>query len=252
MKLLDKEREKLIRQWRAEFIAQAEMMRKQEQERSLPNRFKRWFQSKALEVSTAFSSFLSDAENFISNLPLTIGAIALALTTLGVVWFKFTEEMINSCRPVHYHSSQCTFAEFPGCFYCDTSSKAYQLALRFHTACSVSAAIISLLFVAKIFIAKHVVIDEMNSPTTASPAGLICTTLVCVFAGKGLVGQIIVTVAASLHFCIAVWFIHMAMAYNILPDPSWFPNTVGIGMSALKLWIYYPIPGQLLMAVSEK
>jgi len=203
-----------------------------------------------VKTSTAIGSFVSDVENFISNLPLTIGAIALALATLGVVWYKFTEEMLDTCIRVHYHSEQCKYAEFPGCFSCDQSSPIYQVILQFHNACSIFAAIIAFLFVAKVFIAKMVVIDEMNSPTTASPAGLLCMTLVSVFAGKGLYGQVIVTVAAALHFCITVWFIHMAAAYNILPDPSWYPNTVGIGISALKLWVYYPMPGHFLMSIS--
>jgi hypothetical protein len=42
----------------------------------------------------------------------------------------------------------------------------------------------------------------------------------------------------------------MALAYHIMPEPSWFPNTVGIGLSAVKIWLYYPMTGQLLMAIS--
>jgi hypothetical protein len=92
-----------------------------------------------------------------------------------------------------------------------------------------------MLLVAKILLATRVVMDEMSSPTTSSPAGLLCMTAVCVFAGRGMVGQIIVTAAAFIHLCLAIWFIYMALAYNIMPEPSWFPNTIGIGLSAVKV-----------------
>ena len=189
--------------------------------------------------------------NFVSNLPLTIGAVGLSIVTLGIVWFKFAEQIVSTCQPVHYHSSACTFSEFPGCMSCDTSSQLYQVALKFHLACSFIAGLISLLVITKILIARQLFIDEMNSPTTASPAGLLCTTLVCVFAGKGQVGQVMVTLASTIHFGIAVWFIYMVGAYNLLPDPSWYPNTVGIGITASKMWLYHPIPGHLLMMVSK-
>jgi hypothetical protein len=76
-------------------------------------------------------------------------------------------------------------------------------------------------------------------------------TTVCVFAGRGLVGQFLVSVAAGMHLCLAIWFIYCALAYHIMPEPSWFPNTVGIGLSAVKAWLYYPMSGHLLMAVSS-
>lgn len=107
-------------------------------------------------------------------------------------------------------------------------------------------------FVAKLLIAPRVVFDEMSSPTTASPAGLLCMTTVCVFAGRGLIGQIVVTAAASVHLSIVIWYIYMALAYHIMPEPSWFPNTVGVGLSAVKTWLYYPMPGHLLMAVRKR
>jgi hypothetical protein len=53
--------------------------------------------------------FATLVEAFIGNLPLTIGAVAMAVVTLGVVWFKFAEECLDTCEPVHFHSSQCTF-----------------------------------------------------------------------------------------------------------------------------------------------
>lgn len=214
------------------------------------NRFGRWVNSKFVSFMGSCKSWRIKFESFVSNLPLTIGAVGLAIVTLGVVWFKFAEEMINSCKPVHFHSQQCQFPEFPGCFYCDTSVRMYKVALNFHQACSLFAGIIAFLFVLKIFLARKVVIDEMYSPTTSSPAGLICMTIVCVAAGRGLIGQFFVTLAAAMHFCVAVWFIFMAGHYGILPDPSWYPNTVGIGISAVKTWLYYPEVGHFLMLVS--
>ena len=124
------------------------------------------------------------------------------------------------------------------------------MAISFHWACKVSAGILAMLFVAKAIVATRVVLDEMSQPTTASPAGLLCMTTVCVFAGRGLVGQIMVTSAAFVHLCIVIWFIYMVLAYHIMPDPSWFPNTIGIGLTAVKAWLYYPMAGHLLMAVS--
>jgi hypothetical protein len=35
-----------------------------------------------------------------------------------------------------------------------------------------------------------------------------------------------------------------------MPEPSWFPNTVSIGLSAVKVWLYYPMAGHFLMAIS--
>ncbi len=175
----------------------------------------------------------------------------MAIALLGVVWFKFVEENLDSCQPVHFHSSQCTFPEFPGCFYCDKSSKVYIAALRFHYTCSIIAGVLALSIVAKVLLATRVVLDEMSSPTTSSPAGLLCMTTVCVFAGKGLVGQLLVSAATCVHLCIVIWFMYMALAYHIMPEPSWFPNTVGIGLSAVKTWLYYPMTGQVLMAVRK-
>ena len=68
-----------------------------------------------------------------------------------------------------------------------------------------------MLVVAKILLASRVVMDEMSSPTTSSPAGLLCMTAVCVFAGRGLIGQIIVSAAAGVHLALAIWFIYMAL-----------------------------------------
>lgn len=237
-RMLEKERTKLIAQWKAEAREEAEMNRRDVET-------SHWWRN----VSKRLNRFAIGVETFIANLPLTIGAIAMAVVTLGVVWFKFAESNLPHCEPVHFHSSQCTFPEFPGCFYCDTKSDMYRLALGFHFACKIFAGFLSMLFVLKVLFYTRTVLDEMSSPTTASPAGLLCMTTVCVFAGRGAIGQFMVTSAACVHFCLVVWFVYMALAYRIMPDPSWFPNTVGVGLSAVKTWLYYPMPGHLLMAV---
>jgi hypothetical protein len=245
-KILEKEREKLISQWKVE--AQAEEAANREKLEY--NRWDRRLGRHIDKEAGTFLKFLTWAEAFIANLPLTIGAIALANATLGVVWFKFAEENLESCQPVHFHSSQCNFPEFPGCFYCDKTQPLYQLAVNFHFACSMFGGCLALGFILKLILARRVVFDELSSPTTASPAGLICMTVDVVSAGRGFAGQVLVSVAGSVHLCLVIWFIYMALAYQIMPDPSWFPNTVSIGLSAVKVWLYYPMCGHFLMAVS--
>ena len=246
---LERERTLLINQWKAEALAEYEAMRRAEEEARWYNRLHRWGKKNAKAVMGYSKSFLAKAEAVVSNMPLTIGAVALAVVTLGVVWFKFAEENIDSCVSVHFHSEQCTFPEFPGCFYCDKSNRWYQIAEKFHFTCSAVGGALAAVFFAKVVLARKVVIDELSSPTTASPAGLICMTIVCVFAGRGAVGEILVLSAASVHLCLAAWFIYMALAYRILPDPSWYPNTVGIGLSAVKTWLYFPMGGNILMVI---
>lgn len=250
MRILEKERSRLIAQWKAEALAEAEASRREYEANRLDRKLGECFEGTCAPLLGSWMKVWIKIETFISNLPLTLGAIALAIVTLGVVWFKFAEENMDSCQPVHFHSSQCTFPEFPGCFYCDKTATMYKVAVHFHFGCSILAGILAVVFFAKVFLATRVVLDEMSSPTTSSPAGLICMTIVCVFAGHGLVGQVIVSIAAALHLCLAIWFIYMALAFHIMPEPSWFPNTVGIGLSAVKTWLYYPMPGHMLMAVS--
>lgn len=126
----------------------------------------------------------------------------------------------------------------------------YRVALGFHWTCNAFAGLLAFGFVAKLLLARRVVLDELSSPTTASPAGLICMTLNVVFAGRGTFGMLMVSLSSATHLCIAIWFIYMALAYQIMPEPSWFPNTTGIGISAVKIWLYYPMVGHFLMAIS--
>ncbi|CAB9509282.1 expressed unknown protein [Seminavis robusta] len=248
--MLEDERNRLIAQWKAEARAEAIASRRQQEADQWYRRIGRYLDSEFGDILRKAFKVLSFVEAFICNLPLTVGGIAMAIVTLGVVWFKWVEENLDSCEPVQFHSSQCTFPEFPGCFYCDTTAPMYQLAVNFHFACSAFAGVLALSFVLKLCLAPQVFLDELSSPTTASPAGLICMTTVCVFAGRGIIGQIIVSLAACVHLCLVIWFIYMALAYHIMPDPSWFPNTVGIGMTAVKTWLYYPMSGHFLMALA--
>jgi hypothetical protein len=57
--------------------------------------------------------YLSYAEVFISNMPLTIGAVGLSWVTQGSVWFKCMEEFVDACIPTHYFAPQCMYYEFP-------------------------------------------------------------------------------------------------------------------------------------------
>jgi hypothetical protein len=206
-------------------------------------------------ISSCFDpiwKFLSYAEVFISNMPLTIGAVGLSWVTQGVIWFKFMEENNDSCTTVHFYSAQCTYPEFPGCFECDTSSAIYRLAVTFHYFCHIVAFSCCLLFLAKCILAWRVVADELSNPTTSTPIGVVCITMICVAAGRGVIGEIVVEITSAFHFFLSLWFLYIAIfKFRLWPDPGWFPNTVGIAYAAIKTWLYFPIPGLVLMAVSK-
>jgi hypothetical protein len=203
--MLEKDRAKVYEQWRAEYMAESLRVKRKEEE----NRWYRRLFISFKQLGKQISRLIMAIEMFIANLPVAIGAVAMAVATLGVVWFKFTEENLDSCERVRFHSSQCTFPEFPGCFYCDTSIPMYKVALNFHYGCNITAGFLASLFIAKVILATRVVVDEMASPITASPAGLICMTTVCVFAGHGLIGQVMVSLAASVHLGLVIWYIYM-------------------------------------------
>jgi hypothetical protein len=141
-------------------------------------------------------------------------------------------------------------------------------------------------FFAKAISCWRVFIDEMSSPTTASPAGLIFMTMALSFVGMGDgVGMVLVFLASFLHLVLVVWFIYMSLAYqstrlcpiqgmeifcslftangclincscnhsSYLPNImtfSWFANTIGIGLCAVKIWFYYPLAGHFLIAIT--
>ena len=246
MEELEKEREALIAKWKAEL----EEERRQLEGPPIWEKLYKIFLEPCLE---SIASLLATAEVFVANLPLTIGAVGLSWVTMGTVWFKFMEENSNFCRPVHYYSPQCTFPEFPGCFECDGSHAWYQVALKWHFFCSSVAGICCLLFLLKSVIAWRVVADELGNPTTSTPMGVVCIAIVCVFAGRGTVGEAIVLATSCFHFVLAFWFLYMAIfKFGLWPDPGWFPNTVGISYAAVKTWLYFPNEGLILLSVSSK
>lgn len=196
-------------------------------------------------------SFLSSAEVFLSNMPLTIGAVGLGWVTQGVIWFKFMEENIDDCIPVHFNSNACTYPEFPGCFQCNTDNPIYRAVVLFHYFCHMVAGFCCLLFLLKALLARRMVVDELSNPATSTPCGVVGITMVCVAAGRGIVGEIVVLVTSFLQMILAFWFLYTAIfEYRLLPDPGWFPNTVGISYAAIKTWLYYPVAGKILMVMA--
>lgn len=237
MEELERERETLLLQWKSEW----------EEERGRELHYKAFFEP-CLE---SLASLLATIEVFLANLPLTIGAVGLSWVTMGTVWFKFMEENVDFCVPVHFYSSECTFPEFPGCFECDTTQPLYQLALDFHFACTFFAGFCCVLFVLKVIVAWKVVVDDLCNPTTSTPFGVICITIVCVFAGRGVIGGGIVVVTSIFHLMFAFWFLYMSVyKFGLYPDPGWFPSTVGLTYAAVKTWLYYPFAGLFLLTVS--
>lgn len=183
---LEREREKLVAQWRDEWEKQEEYLRRQDPNRKL-------LRSLANKIGQALDMFMycfSTAEVFVSNMPLTIAALALSWVSMGCCWFKFMEENVESCKHVHFYSSQCTFPEFPGCFQCDEENHWYIVALNWHYFCSSVSFTFCAIIMLKVIIAWDVVVDELSNPTTSTPCGVFCIAMVCVFAGRGAVGEV--------------------------------------------------------------
>jgi tellurite resistance protein TehA-like permease len=247
MSKLERERELLLTQWKAEWEAERQYLHQEAQNNpSFLSSFRKLFLEPCLESIIAL---LSIAEVFVANLPLTIGAVGLSWVTMGTVWFKFMEEIGGFCTPVHYYSPTCAFPEFPGCFECDTSKPVYQWALYFHYGCSTFAGVCCVLFLLKLLVARKVVVDELSNPTTSTPMGVVCIATECVFAGRGFLGESIVVVTSWFHFVLAFWFLYMAVVrFGLWPDPGWFPNTVGLTYGAVKTFLYFPTIGLFFLA----
>jgi hypothetical protein len=241
VKDLKRERDSLKELWKNEF----EQERKQQ--RSLQDAVRESCSLICnLDPIYRISSYM---EVYLSNMPITIGAVGLSWATQGTIWFKFMEEMIDACKPAFFYSQHCTYPEFPGCFDCDTTHPAYIAAITFHYFCHCVALTCCLLFFAKCILAWKVVADELSNPATATPIGVVCITLICVAAGRfGAIGEWTVLITSAFHVLISFWFIYMAVfVFRLQPDPSWFPCTVGIAYAAVKTWLYYTIPGFLIM-----
>mmetsp|Transcript_20862 Transcript_20862/g.25828 ORF Transcript_20862/g.25828 Transcript_20862/m.25828 type:complete len:503 (+) Transcript_20862:503-2011(+) len=160
------------------------------------------------------------------------------------------EETILACTPVDSRNPLCTFPEFPGCFACDTTDWYYRGMLAFHFFCSGVAFIAIAIFVLKMIVAFPVVREELSNPTTAAPAGLICMACFKVFSGWGWEGKAITLTVAAVQVVLALWFVFISLAYSTLPDPGWYPNTTGVGLAAVKMFLYFPVPAMGLMGVS--
>ena len=57
---------------------------------------------------------LISSKMLLCNLPLSASAISFSIVLLGMVWLKWTKEILSSCKEVKFHSSQCMYPEFPG------------------------------------------------------------------------------------------------------------------------------------------
>ena len=257
---LNSEREQLKEAWKAEFLEEEEneSRRRRQQQNSNgrdgdsgssipPVR-----ESVRSIVAGCFGSIvenLSYAEVFVSNMPLTIGAVGLSWVTQGTVWFKCMEEFVDSCIPTHYFDPHCVYYEYPSCFACDTTNSTYRTALGFHLICHTVAAICCLLFFGKLMLAWKLVADELSNPTTATPMGVVCITVICVLAGRfGSFGKYGVVSVSVFHVLLSFWFLYIAVfRFRLWPDPSWFPCTVGIAYASIKSWLYYPVFGWTLL-----
>jgi len=216
------------------------------------NRIRRHFVEKHQKIGEHAKGLWIETEIFIENAPLTIGAIALSWVMMGMVWFKCMEEFLPSCRPVQFWSSRCRFRELPGCFYCSEIDNAYyKIAHGFRYGCNIFAAILISVIVSKCVLAWKIVQDDLSNPTTSAPFGLIAMGTNMLADGHGLVGQFLVMVASLVHLCLFFWFLSMAYKYRMLPDPSWFPNTVcGFCCAATKVWLHVPVLSFVLLVVS--
>mmetsp|Transcript_9548 Transcript_9548/g.20593 ORF Transcript_9548/g.20593 Transcript_9548/m.20593 type:complete len:1435 (-) Transcript_9548:31-4335(-) len=187
----------------------------------------------------------------VANVPLSFSAISFSIVLLGILTKAYTQEVLMTCQQVKFHTSQCLFPQFPGCYFCDEYNLWYQTAVAVDNGCSYIGGVSVFVFFLKALVSWRTFIDEMSSPVTTSPAGLIFMTMVLSFAGKcGTLGAVLVFVASGLHLVLAIWFIYMSLAYQIIPDPGWFPNTIGIGLCAVKVWFYYPLLGHFLIAIT--
>jgi hypothetical protein len=103
------EREKLKEAWKAEFEEEERKYSSNSASALAQSAQKSWTSG----CLSSMLEYLSHADAFISNMPLTIGAVGLSWVTQGTVWFKFMEEFVDSCAPTHYFDPKCVYYEFP-------------------------------------------------------------------------------------------------------------------------------------------
>ena len=226
---MKEEREALVSQFREE-------LEREHRRRDMIGNISKYLQKIFLPCFDSMIKFLTYAEVVISNMPLTIGAVGLSWVTQGTIWFKFMEENIDECTTVQFFSPQCTYPEFPGCFECDVTNPIYILAVSFHYFCHIVALICCLIFLAKCAIAWRVVADELSNPTTSTPCGVVCITLICVAAGRWTIGYYTVMITSFFHFILSLWFLYIAICkFRLYPDPGWFVSTLEINLCTVSL-----------------
>ena len=98
--MLEDERNRLISKWKAEARAEAWAARQKSDDSGWHRRLGRYMDSKFGACLGRACKVFAFIEACLCNLPLTVGAIAMSIVTLGVVWFKFVEENLDSCEPV--------------------------------------------------------------------------------------------------------------------------------------------------------
>jgi hypothetical protein len=242
------EKEKLITLWREEFEA--------ERKASIwYNRMKRQIVSTFATMGRYSKKLRVEAEICIGNLPLTIGAIALSWVTMGIVWFKFVEDLL--CSPASFWSTPCLSHESPGCYYCSSSeigSKYLKAANDFHAACSIFAMALIVAVVAKFFMAWKIVQDDLSNPVTSTPFGAIAmgaNTLLC--SHHGVLSETLAMGCSFAQVALFLWFLSMALRNRMLPDPSWSPNTIsGLCVAATNVQFHAPRMSIGLFIVSMK
>jgi hypothetical protein len=128
------------------------------------------------------------------------------------------------CCIIHQYFLTCLPQIYPiSCFACDTSNSMYKVALGFHLICHAVAALCCFFFFGKCVLAWRVVADELSNPSTATPMGVVCITVICVLAGRfGPVGHFGVLAVSIFHVLLSFWFVYIAIfRFRLWPDPRY-------------------------------
>jgi len=71
--------------------------------------------------------------------------------------------------------------------------------------CQLICLAFGILFLAKVILARRVLLDELNNPITMSPLGLYCIAMAVIAVGKGILGYLTVVIFSILHLLIYFW-----------------------------------------------
>jgi hypothetical protein len=104
------------------------------------------------------------------------------------------------------------------------------------------------MFLLKCSLAPTLLIDDLSHPTTMTPIG--CLSMAMVSIGGKLQRPALVTSAAVMHALVMSLFLFRAFTNNAKPEPSWYPNTVSIAVSANALFPYNPFFSRVLLLFS--